>query len=139
MWRALVFPLGLILPERAQHQLEQQPRGIIQQSTRLQQQVAVGAKAQAGVGLSLVVQDLDDADQGSSLTGLTAQPQLARLPQQGEGPAEGRRLFVIGPAEEVILLGEPPGLLAKLVEQLGNPLILLIQPFCLLLDPFHRP
>ena len=138
MRRAFVLPFGLILPERAQHQFEQQPWWVIQQPTGFQQQVTVCAKAQAGVGRSLVIQDLDDADQGSPLTGLTAQPQFARLTQQGEGPAEGRRLFVIGPAEEVILLGESPGLLTELVKQLGNPLILLIQPLRLLLDPFRR-
>ncbi|EHI52981.1 hypothetical protein IYQ_08376 [Aeromonas salmonicida subsp. salmonicida 01-B526] len=37
----------------------------------------------------------------------------------------------------MILLCEPARLLAKLVKQLRNPLIFLIQPFGLLFNPFH--
>lgn len=95
-------------------------------------------KAQAGVNLAFLATHPRRPFR-NPLAGLTAQPQLPWFPQQGEGAGEGRALFIIRPVEEVIAFGEYAGLLAELIEQLGNALILLVQPPGLLLNPFHHP
>ena len=94
-------------------------------------------KAQAGVNLAFLATHLE-AVQGTPrrVDSAAAAPVV---PQQGEGAGEGRALFIIRPVEEVIAFGEHAGLLAELIEQLGNALILLVQPPGLLLNPFHHP
>ncbi|MNT70080.1 hypothetical protein D3C72_2084360 [compost metagenome] len=59
--------------------------------------MAVGPESQAGVELLLLIDDLDDAVQDAVFPRLAMEPQLARLPQQGEGPDPRRCLLVVGP------------------------------------------
>ncbi len=126
-----------MLPHSAEQQLEQQSGRVVQQLAGLQQQLAIGAKSEAGIYGAILRDHLDQAIEGGALAGLTAQPQLAGFPQQGEGAAQRGRVFIIGPVEEVILFGQGACLLAELVEQLPDRLILLIESSCLLFNPFH--
>lgn len=69
-WRGSAGRLApLIPPEGAQHQPQQQSRRVVEQAARLQQQVAVGMKAQAGVNLAFLATHLEEAVQGTPSPG----------------------------------------------------------------------
>ena len=102
-----VVIVRLVLPDGPQQQLEQQPWRVVQQVSRLQQQVTIRPKTQAGMHCAIFAAHLDEAAQGAALSRQAAQPQFTGFSQQGEGPTQGRRVFKVGPIEEVILLCEP--------------------------------